>query len=209
VWVLGFEPGTFKRVVNVLNCQLAFSLAFLPLLCQVVLGLATLAPPLSTQETSPSSHWGPGFFISWSFNVGCFSVYLSLSLRCRNGFIGPHGPLNLEPALYSHWGWPAWLMGCLPALSGRVMGTTPPLESWPCEIWLDRGKGVWWAKSLAPAAALETCLPQNSKNFKNNRQLLFAFCFKRHFFPSAKSCAAAERSGCLGSREEQAWRGRG
>lgn len=32
------------------------------------------------------------------------------------------------------------------------------------------------------AAGLETCLPQNSQIFKNNQQLLFGFCFKRHFF---------------------------
>lgn len=94
---------------------------------------------------------------------------------------------------------PPWMAslvhGTLASPVRQGYGTTPLLASWPYEIWLDRGggKGVWWAKSLAPAAALETCLPQNSKNFKNNRQLLFAFCFKRHFFPCAKSCAAAEK----------------
>lgn len=46
---------------------------------------------------------------------------------------------------------------------------------------------------MAPAAALETCLPQNSKNFKNNQRLLFAFCFKRHFFSLCKKLSSSSR----------------
>lgn len=46
---------------------------------------------------------------------------------------------------------------------------------------------------MAPAAALETCLPQNSKNFKNNQRLLFAFCFKRHFFSLCKELSSSSR----------------
>lgn len=119
--------------------------------------------------------------------IGCFSVYLSLSLR--DGEMASQG--HMVPQI--------WSLPCIPTLDGQ-------LGSWdscqPCQagLWAQAlfwslgpvrsgwtgGKWVWWAKSLAPAAALETCLPQNSKNFKNNRQLLFAFCFKRHFFPLCK-----------------------
>lgn len=70
------------------------------------------------------------------------------------------------------------------------------------------GKEVWWAKSLAPAAALETCLPQNSKNFKNNQQLLFAFCFKRHFF-SPLQRAMQKQKGQVALAAERSRRGGG
>lgn len=140
VWVLGFEPGTFERPVRVLNCHLAFSLAFFTTLVPGGSRLGSTSGPTSVHSGDKS----PLLTGLWNLHImelyiECFSVYLSLSLGWRNGFIGPHGSLNLEPALYSHPGWPAWFMELLPALSGRVMGTSPLLESWPCEIWLDWG----------------------------------------------------------------------
>lgn len=109
--------------------HLLFTWPSLEPLCRVALGLATLASPLPIQETGvafPLGLWNLHTIMELSYlTLLCVPFPTALSLGWRSGFIGPHGPLNPEPALNFHPGCPAWFMGLLPMLSGRVMGHNP------------------------------------------------------------------------------------